>query len=430
MSTPEDLMRFISRSPSTFHACETVREALVAAGYSEFDEGKPWSPVAGGRYIVRRGARLIAAVKLGRGDLAEAGARILASHIDSPCLRLKPSMAKTAEKSTVLNVAIYGSPIVTTWVDRDLVVAGAVYVKDGGSVRRQLFRSEKPVCRISSLAPHLRDPVKEPNGALVSMESMVPIAGASDLTADIVERLFSDACGGEKPVGFDLCLADAQEPSLVGPDQDLISSPRLDNLMSAHSALQCLLSSKDDAPETQIALWYDSEEIGSQTMTGARSDFLATLLSRLVEKTSGPGAEAAAMARANSILLSIDMGHTENPAYPGRLDSEHMPRLNKGLAVKYPAQGNYAEEGSLMSWFEAACSARKVPLQRFMYKTGHRGGSSLGPIATTQSGIRGFDVGAALMGMHSIRELGGVHDVALTASALKVFLEAEAPPLG
>ena len=430
MNTPQDLFGFISQSPSVFHACEHIRNILSKAGYEELSEGEAWSLKPGGRYVVRRGARLIAAINLGNGDVAETGTRIIASHIDSPCLRLKRTPVGTADQHTIFNVAVYGSPLLHTWLDRDLELAGAVYVTTRDGIERRLFRSHDSVCRIASLAPHLKDP-KDGTTIPIAAEHLKPIVASSDITDGLMERLLASACqdDGAKITGFDLSLADRQAPTIVGPDQDLMSSARLDNLMSAHASLAALLDAKADAV-TRIALWYDSEEIGSQTVTGARSDFVETFLARLAEVVSGPGHEAAARTRANSVMMSIDMAHADNPGYPGRLDTVHTPKLNGGMAVKYPAQGNYAEDSGMTAWYEAACAHQDVPLQKFMYKTGHRGGASLGPIATTKSGIRGFDVGAGLVGMHSIRELGGARDVALTISAIGVFLAADPPPAG
>jgi aspartyl aminopeptidase len=426
------LMSFLEGSPSVFHACQKLFEALSSEGYNELKEGEVWSPIAGQRYVVRRGKRMIAAINLGLDDLATAGARVLTAHIDSPCLKLKRKFAAKVDSHWTLNVVPYGSPIFHTWQDRDLIVAGCAYVVNPiGGIVQKLVVSAEPLCRISSLAPHLRDQAKELNSSTVDATNLRPILGGPILAPESIEKLLIAACGlsGEKVAGLDLVLADAQRPSLIGLDQSYISAARLDNLFSSYCLLAAFCRSANNGPrQTQIAIWYDSEEIGSQTVAGARSDFLSSLISRLTEKISGVGNEISAMARANSVMLSVDMAHSENPGYPDRLDAHHMPNINGGIAIKYPAQGNYAEASELAAWFENACIDRSVPLQHFMYRTGHRAGASLGPIATTASGVRGFDVGAALMGMHSIREMGGRHDVQYTIDALSVFLEAENLP--
>ncbi len=428
------LMTFIDASPSPVHACSEIVTRLQAAGYALLDESKPWSVRAGGKYIVRRGAKLVAAVSLGKGDLAGSGTRIAAAHVDSPCLKIKRSALSKSDSGQIVNVGIYGSPILFTWMDRDLAAAGQVYVrgKNDRDVRRLLVRTNGPVCRLSSLAPHLKDETKDQNSAPVAAQHLKPLFGVAEAEAQgALERMLlaslPEADAREATVlGWDLSLADVQPSSLVGLGGEFISAPRLDNLMSSYSLLEALLGLSDTTPgETRIAIWYDSEEIGSQTATGARSDFLSTLIARLVEQTSGAGIEKLAMARANSLMLSVDMAHAENPGYPGRLDKDHAPKLNGGLAVKFGFQGNYADDRETAAWFEAACAERKVPLQHFMYQTGNRGGSSIGPIATTVAGIRGIDVGTALLGMHSIREMCGTADVAHTTAAVAAFLEAD-----
>lgn len=430
------LIEYVGASPSPFHACQLIRERLVSGGYRELDERDVWSVEAGGRYVVQRGQKLIAALNLGTHDLAATGARIVASHIDSPCLRLKRNAVGSSETNSVLNVSIYGSPILHTWQDRDLVVAGSAYIagERGSGIRRRLVRSDFPICRVASIAPHLRDPAKEPNATPVEALSLKPILGSAKITAEAANDLIRHACGigAETLIGWDLMLADAQPPAFVGLNEEYISSARLDNLFSSYCLLSAIMHSGGKAaalPYTQIAVWFDSEEIGSQTFTGARSDFVGTLMARLCELTAGPGAEANAIARARSLMVSIDMGHADNPGYPGRIDAHHLPKINEGVAIKHPAQGNYAEASDLAAWYEHACRERSVPIQHFMYKTGHRGGASLGPIATTQAGIRGFDIGAALLGMHSIREMGGRDDVGHTINALATFLESDHPPM-
>lgn len=418
------LIDFIDGSPSPYHSIAEMRRRLDASGYICLNEQDSWALEPGGKYYSIRGGKTLAAFRVGVAPPVEVGCRILAAHSDSPVLKVRPRPGYRARDAAMLTADVYGSPLLHTWLDRDLKIAGAVFGKAG--VKPIEIPSVR--LRVNSLAPHLKSEMKTEQ-VLVDRQDDLKLT-FSQSPGDIEEQLnevLSQASGSTDPVlSYDLCLADTQPTSLLGAGGEFISGPRLDNLFSSFCAFKALIDSRA-TPQTQIAVMFDSEEIGSGTWTGARSNVLEMLLTRL-DATFGGSREDLFRLKARSMVLSADMAHAEHPSKIEATDPKHVPSLNGGLAVKSSAGAGYAIGHSTEAWFKAICHEAGLTLQHFKYRCDHGGGSSVGPHLTTQLGICGIDVGTPLLSMHSIREMGGAKDIAHAISAFNAFFESENPP--
>lgn len=409
----EDLLAYLDASPSPCHAVAETAARLEAKGFKRLDERAAWTLRPGDRrYVVRFGSS-IAALRVGAKPPAESGFRLVGAHTDSPNLRLKPRPASVRDASLCLDVEVYGSPILATWTDRDLGVAGRVAVAGAHGLEERLVRLDRAVVRIPNVAIHLNRGVNEDGLKLDKHRHLAPVLGGFDGAGppDATVRAWIATAAGCAPdaiLGFDLGLFDLQAARFAGLADEFVVSARLDNLASCHAALLGLLAA-DDADATAVAFLFDHEEVGSASAEGAAGPFARDLLARLVEAFPGEGGLPRAVAK--SLLVSADMAHALHPNQPERHDGVHAPRMNGGPAVKTNANRRYATDGSTGAYFRAMCLAAGVPSQEFVSRGDQACGSTIGPIVATGLGIRTVDVGSPMWAMHSVRETAGRADV-------------------
>jgi aspartyl aminopeptidase len=419
-----DLLDFIASSPSPYHAVRTAAERLEAAGFRPLAEEEAWTVEPGGRYYVARGGTSLAAWVTGAEPLERSGLRIIGAHTDSPTLRLKPDPAIALNGYRQLGVEVYGGPLLETWTDRDLGLAGRVVVSAGGGIESRLLRIDRPIARIPQLAIHLNREANEKGLQLNRETHLPPIIGLEREGWEFRGWLASQVgVDPERVIDHDLMLYDCAPPTFAGLSEEFLLAPRLDNLASSHAALTALLeSSAQPAASARVVALYDDEEIGSETAQGAAGTLLVDLVARLAELAGG--GEAVFRARARSILVSADMAHAVHPNYTDRHEARHMPRLNGGPVVKYNANARYATEGDTAALFLRACAEAEVPSQRFVMRADMPCGTTIGPILSARLGVRTVDVGSPMLAMHSCREMAGAEDPAYMVRALRRFLGA------
>lgn len=430
-----DLVAFLSASPSPYHAVREVSRRLSERGYFELREADAWNLEPGMRGIVVRGGSSLIAFEAGTHPPAESGFRIVTAHTDSPNLRLRPVQAARFEGLCVLSIEPYGSPLLHTWCDRDLALAGRVSTRGGQSC---LVHLNRPVAVIPSLAIHLqRDINKEglkldPQSHLrptISLdrtdiaELAWPARLIDALKAQLVEQGVDDEIGS-----WDLGLLDANPAGLVGPGADLLSGGRLDNLVSCHAAVTALTSSTRPTATTRVIVLYDHEEVGSRTAMGAQSTFLVSVLGRLARGLSPGAVDAEARATARSLMLSADMAHGAHPNFPDKHDPHHRPLIGKGTALKTNSNQAYATDSTASAVFEAMCHRAQLPLQHYSARNDIPCGSTVGPISAARTGIRTVDIGAPMLAMHGCRELMAVDDISPYAEAMQKWFEFEQVP--
>jgi aspartyl aminopeptidase len=415
MSAADDLCRFVDASPSPFHAVATAAAALEAAGWTRADERDPW-PAAGGRHYVVRGGSLVAWDDRGSSGAADPF-RMVGAHTDSPNLRVKQHHDRRFEGTDVLALEPYGGPLLTTWLDRDLGVAGRVVLRDG---REVLVHVDEPVLRVPNLAIHLD---RDAAGALDRQRHLDALWSQAG-TPFLVWLGEREGFAADEVLGHELMTADVVPSGRVGADGWLVAAPRLDNQATCFAGLEALLSATSDGPVEggrSVLVLFDHEEVGSSSERGAASDLLLTVLERTV-LAAGGARDDVHRAVAASICASGDMAHATHPNHAERHEPLHHVRLGGGPVLKVNQNLRYATDAVGAAAFARACEQAGVPLQRYVHRADLPCGSTIGPISAARTGISTVDFGAPQLAMHSARETMAAADVDHYVRALTAFL--------
>jgi aspartyl aminopeptidase len=413
--TARALINYIDASPSPWHAVATAQTQLHAAGYKLLDERETWKLKAGGRYMaVRDDAALIAFV-VGKST-AEAGFRIVGAHTDSPCLRVKTQGASAAGGYLRLATEVYGGPILATYTDRDLLLAGRVIMRDvkaPDGLRTVLVRLDQALVRLPNLPIHMNRTVND-EGLKVHKHTGLNLllAGidADQNAAQVFLGILANAAAvtPDEVLGFDLCAVDGQPGAFFGQSKEFIAVRALDNLASCHAALVALTDTPVAQHTSMIAL-FDHEEVGSESRTGAAGTFMQEVMARVL---AGKNTEADTMARAvaKSWHLSADMAHAHHPSHPECYDPLHTLKVNSGVALKINASQRYATNASGEAFVSELSQKAGVNLQKYVHRADLACGSTIGPISAARLGLRTVDIGAPMWAMHSCRESAGALD--------------------
>ncbi len=417
----QDLLDFIDASPSPWHAVATCEQRLQAAGFARLDETERWTLQAGDkRYVVRGDAAIIAFV-VGSAALAESGLRIIGAHTDSPGLRIKPRPAEEVGGMVRLGVEVYGGPILATFADRDLSLAGRVHVRTPDGFATRLVRFADPLLRLPNLAIHMNREVNE-SGLKFNKQSELPLllgVAEEGVKADARFRQPIAAALGVEPgdlLTWELNAYDTQKGSLWGADREFIADSQLDNLASCHAALNALLAT-DRPVATCLCAFFDHEEVGSESAAGAGGSFIADVLARLAGNAGLDGEDQRRML-ARSFFISADMAHGWHPNFPAAYEPCHHALVNAGPVIKSNANQRYSTTGETAARFMALCARAGVPCQQYAHRTDLGCGSTIGPIVAARLGIPSVDVGSPMWAMHSIRESAGVLDHGYMIAAL------------
>jgi aspartyl aminopeptidase len=427
MNEVEDLLAYIEASPSPFHAVLETKRRLLAAGFSEVQERDAWKLAPGDRAFVIRDGASIAAFEIGSAPPEEVGVRLIGAHTDSPTLRIKPNPELVREGYRQLAVEVYGGALYSTWLDRDLAIAGRIVTQgEGATVHSQLVRLDELALRIPNLAIHLNRGVND-SLALNAQQHLVPVLGLGDRAGFSLRERIAQAVpelAPERVLGWDLSLFTLEPPRVGGLARELIFAPRLDNLASCHASLAALIGSSGPRPHTRAIVLFDHEEVGSQSARGAGSLMLRGLLSRLLE-VFGPESESRLIRTvARSFLLSGDMAHGVHPNYADRHEPGHRPLLGQGPVIKLNSNQGYGTDGETWALIEQLAAAVQAKLQRFVVRSDLGCGSTIGPISAARLGIRTVDVGNPMLSMHSAREMAASADVEPMIRLMRQFLAA------
>ncbi|MHC0429291.1 M18 family aminopeptidase [Streptomyces sp. O3] len=420
----DDLIPFLAASPTPYHAVANAAERLEKAGFQQVDETAAWDGASGGKYVLRGGA--IIAWYVPEGAAAHTPFRIVGAHTDSPNLRVKPLPDTGGAGWRQVAVEIYGGPLLNSWLDRDLGLAGRLTLRDGST---RLVNVDRPLLRVPQLAIHLDRGVTSDGLKLDKQRHLQPVWGLGDSReGDLIRFLEQeyDLPAGEA-AGWDLMTHSIEPPAYLGRDQELLAGPRMDNLLSVHAGTAALAavatgSTGSALPCIPVLAAFDHEENGSQSDTGADGPLLGSVLERSVFARGG-SYEDRARAFAGTVCLSSDTGHAVHPNYPERHDPTHQPRAGGGPILKVNVNNRYATDGTGRAVFAAACEKAEVPFQSFVSNNAMPCGTTIGPITAARHGIRTVDIGVAILSMHSARELCGAKDPYLLANALTAFLE-------
>ncbi len=405
----QQLIDFLDRSPTPFHAVATMKQQLLAAGFTELDERAPWRLEAAGRYLVsRNGSALIAFILPPTGALAEQGLRMVGAHTDSPCLKVKPQPERLKHGYFQLGVEVYGGALLNPWFDRDLSLAGRVsYLDPQGELQQGLIDYAEPIAVIPSLAIHL-DREANTNRTVNAQDHLPAILcqGADDNTdfrSLLLAQLEKQGLNAEKVLDYELYFYDSQPAAQIGLNGDFIASARLDNLLSCFVGLSSLLQA--DGQRGAMLICNDHEEVGSVSTSGADGPFLQSLLERIA-----PDVEQRSRMLAHSLLVSADNAHGVHPNYADKHDANHGPLLNGGPVIKVNANQRYATSSETSAVFRHLAAQLEVPLQTFTVRADMACGSTIGPLTAAKIGVATLDVGVPTFAMHSVRELAGRDD--------------------
>jgi aspartyl aminopeptidase len=413
-----DLLDYIDEGVTPWHVVAESARRLEDLGFQALDERETWCLKPGdARYVIRRGTGLIA-FRVGQNSPAKAGFQVAGAHTDSPCFRVKPKGEHAKDGMLRLGVEVYGGPIVATWADRDLGLAGRVMLKDkeaDGGLRSVLVRFDEALLRLPTPAVHLNRDVNS-KGLLFDKQNELPLLFCADEGGDGQGQLLSllaSALSVEPSdiTHFELCTWDLQAGAFWGPAGEFFSAARIDNLAGCHAILTALCAQPIDAvPEKcAVAALFDHEEIGSESDRGAAGSFLTDTLERL-SRLDDSDPQAWFQAKAASFLLSVDGAHATHPNYPGFHEAQHRVLMNQGPAVKLNANLRYATDAETAARFALLAEAAAVPTQDYVHRTNLPCGSTIGPMSSAKLGMAAADVGSPMLSMHSVRETAGVMD--------------------
>jgi len=416
-----ELIDFIDASPSPWHAVASAEARLLAEGYTRLEEGERWRLAAGGRYYAVRGGASLIAFVLGSRPLAETGFRIVGAHTDSPGLRLKPKAALAGDGIARLGVEVYGGPILATFTDRDLSLAGRVVVRAGTGQETRLLRFEQPLLRLPNLAIHMNREVNE-QGLKLNKQTELPLIlgllGEGEDAEAHLRKLLADAAQSEAAelLSWELAIHDVQKGCLWGANQEFIASRQLDNLASSHAALTALIATELPTA-TCVAAFFDHEEVGSESASGAGGSFVGDVLTRIAFQAQ-LDEEDQRRAMARSFFISADMAHAYHPNFPAAYEPDHKVMVNGGPVIKTNVNQRYTTNAETAARFMGLCEKAGVPYQQYAHRSDLGCGSTIGPLVAAQLGVASVDVGSPMWAMHSARESAGVLDHAYMIAAL------------
>lgn len=424
------LLSFLDASPVNFLAVKNIADMLEAGGFRRLNPALPIGTVnAGDRFFVTKNDSSIFAFRIGAKTLADAGFHMICAHADSPTFRIKPNAEMLVEGGLVkLNTEVYGGPIMSTWFDRPLTLAGRVIVRSQDVMQPQtmLLHIKRPLLQISNLAIHFNRQVND-GVKLSKQKDVLPLLGQinSQLEAgNMLLNLIVDELSKQRPIqqedilDFDLYLADTTPACTFGAHNEFISAGRLDDLSMCFAGLEAMLAAHD-TDTTQVLAIFDNEETGSQTKQGAGSPFLSYMLKRIALAQSHTE-EAYYQAVERAFMISADNAHAWHPNYAEKYDPTNHPMLGGGPVIKFNAAQKYASDAASAAVFAGLCAKAGVPCQRFVNHSDVAGGSTLGNILASSIPLRGVDMGNAILAMHSCRETGSVRD---HEYCVKVFTE-------
>jgi len=412
--TAKKLLKFIQKSPTAFQAVEEMKKRLEKEGYKELKEEEHWEIIPGGNYYVTRNNSALIAFSIPKKPVWKF--HIMASHSDSPALKIKENPEIEVEKAYIkLNVERYGGMLLAPWFDRPLSVAGRLIVRKDGEIQEKLVAVDKDLLIIPNLAIHMNREVNDGYKYNVQKD-MLPLYSSYEGKGSFMKQVAAEAGVEEKDIlGHDLFLYDRTAGTIWGADEEFVSAPRLDDIQCAFASFEGFLRG-EHKKSIAVHCVLDNEEVGSSTKQGAASTFLKDTLKR-INMGLGRTEEEYLMALADSFMVSADNAHALHPNHTDKTDPVNRPVINGGIVIKYNANQKYCTDGVSAAIFKDICDKAGVPYQTFVNRSDMAGGSTLGNISNTQVPMKTVDIGLAQLAMHSVYETAGVKDTENLAKA-------------
>jgi len=424
----EELIDFIHKSPSTFHVVSNITKALLQHDFNELKLTDRWELEKGKKYFITKNGSAIFAFTIGNKDLPSSGIKMISAHSDSPGFKIKPNPEIPVENKLLkLNTEVYGGPILMSWLDRPLSIAGRVSLKSDNPLfpKYKLVKFSKPILIIPNIAIHLNRSVND-GLALNKQKDMLPLFSTINDTFEKDNYLLKLVAKElnikvEEIIDIDLTLHEFEKGCILGIKEEFISSPKLDDLAMVHAGLKALIET-ENTESSQMLCIFDNEEVGSQTKQGAGSPVLFNILKRINSSLNYNEDDFYRMIY-NSFMISADMAHSIHPNQTEKHDPVLHPVLNGGPVIKIHANQKYTTDGDSGAVFETICKLAEIPYQKFVNRSDMEGGSTLGNISVSQIDIRTVDIGSPMLAMHSARELSGILDHTYIIKAFKTFYD-------
>ncbi len=425
-SFAREVIEFIDESPSTYHVVKNCSDILDENGFERIMPREKWEIKKGGKYFLKKSSSTIIAFTVGEDFDVKNGFKIFGAHTDSPCFRIKPSPEIVTENVVRLNTEVYGGPILSTWFDRPLSIAGRVIVKGENSFfpRTVKIKIDEPLLTIPNLAIHQNREVN--NGVKIDKQNdVLPVISLINKNFEregYLERVILEKTGIKKEdiIDFDLYLYATEKGCLLGANEEFMSSPKIDNLASVYTGLIGLLEAEENQDRINIFVAFDNEEIGSATKQGADSNYLLNTLERISLALGLSRGDFLQMLE-SSYILSADAAHAAHPAHLGKTDPTNRGRINEGISIKISAKQKYTSDGYSIAVIKQLIEGTEIQIQPFVNESNELGGSTIGPISSTHLDIDGVDLGVPMFAMHSVRELCGIFDVFYLKELAKEF---------
>ena len=429
-SFAREVIEFIDESPSTYHVVKNCSDILDENGFERIMPREKWEIKKGGKYFLKKSSSTIIAFTVGEDFDVKNGFKIFGAHTDSPCFRIKPNPEIVTENVVRLNTEVYGGPILSTWFDRPLSIAGRVIVKGEDSFfpRTVKIKIDEPLLTIPNLAIHQNREVN--NGVKIDKQNdVLPVISLINKNFEregYLERIILEKTGIKKEdiIDFDLYLYATEKGCLLGANEEFMSSPKIDNLASVYTGLIGLLEAEENQDRINIFVAFDNEEIGSATKQGADSNYLLNTLERISLALGLSRGDFLQMLE-SSYILSADAAHAAHPAHLGKTDPTNRGRINEGISIKISAKQKYTSDGYSIAVIKQLIEGTEIQIQPFVNESNELGGSTIGPISSTHLDIDGVDLGVPMLAMHSVRELCGIFDVFYLKELAKEFFSKE-----
>lgn len=414
------LLDFIEKSPTAFHAASNLEEMLKKQGFITLSESQKWDLNPGCGYYFTRNSSSVVAFRIPK-NVTDISYHITAAHLDSPALKLKPNFTLESGRYLKLNTEVYGGPILNTWMDRPLNIAGRVIVKDKG-LKTKLISFDKPMAIIPNCSIHYY-PELNKGVALNAQVDLLPIyCDTKEKRIDLYDLVANKLnINKEDIISSDLYLAILDRGCLGGANNEFLMAPQIDNLECAYATMQGFIQGENENAINVVAE-FDNEETGSRTRQGAASMMLADVLER-ISYSLGLSSEEHKMALASSFIVSADNAHAFHPNYPSKYDPTNAVYMNEGIVIKSAARGSYTTDALSLAYFKSICDASGVKYQMNTNRSDVMGGSTLGAISLSNVSILSIDIGVAQLAMHSAFETAGSKDLEFLINALKRFYE-------
>jgi aspartyl aminopeptidase len=423
----QNLLNFIDSSPSPWHAVNSIEKKLLDCEFVRLNEQERWGLKRGGRYFVIRDDSSIILFVVGQKPLAETGFKIIGAHTDSPGLRIKPNPVMGLDTFVRIGVEVYGGPILATFADRDLSLAGRISFRSEQGVSTKLVDFSRPLLRLPNLAIHMNRTVND-DGLKLNKQLELPLIFSLVKDQITPQQQFLTTLADQAKVdasailSWELNVYDTQKGVFWGAEDEFYADSQLDNLASCHAGLTALLDDKVlQADATLVCAFFDHEEIGSTTSKGADGSFLSDILQRIGLVGGERKGEEYQRALASSFMISADMAHAYQPNFPMAYEPDHKVLVNHGPVIKVNANHRYATNSVSEALFASWCEAVNVHYQKYAHRTDLPCGSTIGPLTSARLGINTVDVGNPMWAMHSLRESAGVEDHAAIIEVMKWF---------